>query len=63
MSLFSRQPLFVREGWIVFQNSLFVTIRLPVMLEKYCLLAFCSEIIIVINFTCPSAYLNHSNRD
>ena len=52
---------FLREKRL--DSSLFVTIRLPVMLEKYCLLAICSEIINVINFTCPSACLNHSNRD
>ena len=40
MSLLSRQPLFVVKGFIVLQNSLFVTIPLFVILENYCFIYF-----------------------
>ena len=40
MSQLSKQPLLVRKGFIVFQNSLFVTIPLLVIVEKYCFIDF-----------------------
>ena len=38
--LLSKQPLLVRKGFIVFQNSLFVNIPFLVILKKYCFIDF-----------------------
>ena len=51
MSLFSRHPLFVRKGFIVFQNYLFVIISLLATLEKcYVTDFFLSETLISLFF-------------
>ena len=40
MSLVSRHPLFVRKGFVAYQNCLFVIIPLLVVLEKCCVIDF-----------------------